>query len=131
LAGTPPSTSSSASARSAFIAANAMVSQDVPPGCLAAGDRARLYGLNVTGLRRAGVPAGPPRLALGLSLALRVAALRRDPATRHRPRGPLRLHPQISDFIDFVRASARGIWRAAGRPADDRADGRSTPTGPG
>ena len=40
--------------RLAFIAANAMVSQDVPPFCMAAGDRARLVGLNTTGLRRAG-----------------------------------------------------------------------------
>jgi len=39
----------------AFIAANAMVSRDVLPFCLAAGDRARLRGLNITGLHRAGL----------------------------------------------------------------------------
>ncbi len=36
----------------AFIAANAMVNRDVPPYCIAAGDRAVLRGLNVTGLKR-------------------------------------------------------------------------------
>jgi UDP-N-acetylglucosamine acyltransferase len=38
----------------AFIAAGAMVSQDVPPFCLAHGDRARLVSLNEVGLRRNG-----------------------------------------------------------------------------
>ena len=37
----------------AFVAANGMVSGDVPAYCLAAGDRATLRGLNVVGLRRA------------------------------------------------------------------------------
>ena len=41
----------------AFIAANAMVSGDVPPFCLASGDRATLRGLNIIGLRRAGFSA--------------------------------------------------------------------------
>lgn len=41
----------------AFIAAGALVSGDVPPYCLAAGDRARLYGLNIIGLRRSGFSA--------------------------------------------------------------------------
>ncbi|MEE2787670.1 MAG: acyl-ACP--UDP-N-acetylglucosamine O-acyltransferase [Myxococcota bacterium] len=39
----------------AFLAANAMVSRDVPPFCSASGDRAKLYGLNRVGLRRAGL----------------------------------------------------------------------------
>ncbi len=37
---------------SSFIAAGARVSQDVPPFCLAAGDRARVSGLNKVGLKR-------------------------------------------------------------------------------
>ena len=40
-----------------FVAAGALVSGDVPPYCLAAGDRARLYGLNTVGLKRAGFSA--------------------------------------------------------------------------
>ncbi len=39
----------------AMVGAGAMAARDVPPFTLAQGDRARLYGLNTVGLRRAGV----------------------------------------------------------------------------
>ena len=39
----------------AMIAAGAIVVQDVPPFCLVQGDRARINGLNVVGLRRSGI----------------------------------------------------------------------------
>jgi len=41
----------------AFLAAGAMVSQDVPPFCYVHGDRARLVGINVIGMQRAGFSA--------------------------------------------------------------------------
>jgi UDP-N-acetylglucosamine acyltransferase len=41
--------------RLAFVAANAMVSQNVPPFCLVAGDHAQIRGLNLVGLQRFGV----------------------------------------------------------------------------
>jgi UDP-N-acetylglucosamine acyltransferase len=72
----------------AFLAGGAMVERDVPPFVIAAGDRARVRGLNKVGLRRTGVPpasvaalerayraifrAGAPR-------AIAAAALREDP----------------------------------------------------
>ena len=40
---------------SSLCAAGAMVSQDVPPFCTVAGDRARLHGLNLIGLQRRGL----------------------------------------------------------------------------
>ncbi len=40
----------------AFLAAGAMVEQDVPPFVIAAGDRARVRALNRVGLARSGVP---------------------------------------------------------------------------
>ncbi len=40
--------------RLAFVGGGAMVAQDVPPFCIAQGDRATVAGLNVVGLRRAG-----------------------------------------------------------------------------
>lgn len=43
--------------RYAFVAGGAIVVQDVPPFCTVQGDRARLVGLNATGLRRAGFTA--------------------------------------------------------------------------
>jgi UDP-N-acetylglucosamine acyltransferase len=42
----------------AFVAGGAMVVQDVPPFCTVQGDRARLAGLNMVGLKRAGYGAG-------------------------------------------------------------------------
>ena len=42
---------------SSLCAAGAMVSKDVPPFCIVAGDRARLFGLNIVGLRRRGFSA--------------------------------------------------------------------------
>lgn len=41
----------------AFIGAGSMVSRDVPPFAMAQGDRCSLRGINLVGLRRAGVPA--------------------------------------------------------------------------
>src|SRR6476646_5585222 len=40
--------------RGAILGAGSMVSKDVPPYCNATGDRARLHGLNLEGLRRRG-----------------------------------------------------------------------------
>ena len=40
----------------AFIGGGAMVANDVPPYCIAQGDRAELAGLNVVGLKRAALP---------------------------------------------------------------------------
>jgi len=41
---------------SAFVAAGAMVERDVPPFCIAQGDRARVRAVNRVGLERRGVP---------------------------------------------------------------------------
>jgi UDP-N-acetylglucosamine acyltransferase len=43
---------------SAFVAGAAVCERDVPPFVVVQGDRARVRGLNVVGLRRRGVPAG-------------------------------------------------------------------------
>jgi UDP-N-acetylglucosamine acyltransferase len=43
---------------SAFVAASAACERDVPPFVVVQGDRARVRGLNVVGLRRRGVPEG-------------------------------------------------------------------------
>ena len=44
--------------RLSYIAGGARVEQDVPPFMIAAGDRARIRGVNRIGLRRAGIPEG-------------------------------------------------------------------------
>ena len=39
----------------AFIAGSAAVTQDIPPYCMVQGDRAKIFGLNIIGLKRAGI----------------------------------------------------------------------------
>ena len=51
--------------RGCFLAGGAMVERDVPPFVIAAGDRARVRGLNRVGLRRMGVPEDSCRALLG------------------------------------------------------------------
>jgi UDP-N-acetylglucosamine acyltransferase len=99
-----------------FVAANAMVAQDVPPGCLAAGDRARLHGLNVTGLRRAFVP---PAVRQAWHRAFRRLCLRRGGDDGSTELDALRHFPEVAAFIEFVQASPRGICRAVGRADGD------------
>lgn len=92
----------------ALVAANAMVSRDVPPGCLAAGDRATLRGLNRVGLTRSGVSAADRR-ALQHAFHLlfrevggikRAAELRDDPV------------PLVRQLAAFVEESRRGLCGA-------------------
>ena len=96
--------------RHAFIAGGAMVVMDVPPYCMAQGDRAELVGLNAVGLERHGF--GEERIArikeayrilfrskLGLGEAL--AKLRAE----------LGEHPEIAHLVDFVSSSKRGLTR--------------------
>jgi UDP-N-acetylglucosamine acyltransferase len=88
----------------AFVAAGAMVEQDVPPYVIAAGDRARVRALNRVGLQRSGVPAAS-REALdrafraifrsGTPRAAAAAALVQDP------------DPLVRELAAFVTAASR------------------------
>lgn len=95
---------------SALLAAGAMVSLDVPPYCAAMGDRARLYGLNVIGLKRRGFrveqiaaikKAYHTLFSEGLLLKDALAHLRHE----HRE------SPEVAHLIDFVATSQRGLCR--------------------
>lgn len=95
----------------AFVAANAMISLDIPPFCLAAGDRARLLGLNRVGLERAGVSEAA-RAALEAAYRLlfrsvggrrRVVELLGSPV------------PEVVRLARFIQASQRGVTRAGRR----------------
>ncbi|WP_304217402.1 acyl-ACP--UDP-N-acetylglucosamine O-acyltransferase [Phenylobacterium aquaticum] len=100
----------------AFVAGGAMVVQDVPPYCLVQGDRARLAGLNTTGLKRAGL--GHPELAAlrrayralflrGGTLAERIAAARTGSPES----------PEVRRLADFLESAARGVISARRRHA--------------
>lgn len=94
----------------AFVGAMSGLAQDVPPFAMANGVRAKLYGLNVVGLRRHGFSA-ETIAALKKAYALLVAksgsgsrsdALDEVDATL----GDI---PEVAVFADFIRHSERGI----------------------
>jgi UDP-N-acetylglucosamine acyltransferase len=94
----------------ALIGAGSMVSKDVPPYCNAAGDRARLKGLNIEGMRRRGFKKDQIetirkayRIILQSGLTIK-AALRKA-------RKELPGLPEVERIANFIENSTRGICR--------------------
>ncbi len=100
--------------RCAMVGGGAMVAQDVPPFTLAQGDRARLYGLNLVGLRRLGLPA-PTLSALRAAwrLVFQHDRRRRRAEVIEEARERYAAVPEVIELLDFVASSARGVCRAA------------------
>ena len=97
--------------RLAMVGGGAMCAQDVPPFTLAQGDRARLHGLNITGLRRAGFDDASIgalkeawRVLFDDELPRRTAVGRVAETLGH--------HPAVAELLAFMAASQRGICRA-------------------
>ena len=95
---------------SAYLGGGAMVSLDVPPYCVAQGDRARLFGLNLIGLKRRGF--GEDQLsalkkayrtffAEGLTLKEATDRIRQEQAAS----------PEAVHLAEFIASSQRGICR--------------------
>lgn len=106
--------------RYAMVSGGAMVAQDVPPFTIARGDRARLYGLNIVGLRRNGFSLdavnalkGAYRELFHQGLPLRIAV--------EQVRETYAAMPDVNELLGFMEASTRGICRSAGTGAS--ADG--------
>jgi UDP-N-acetylglucosamine acyltransferase len=94
----------------ALLGAGSMVSKDVPPYCNATGDRARLRGLNIEGLKRRGVDKS---IIDAIRKAYRIAfnsKLRTEDAlqTIRRELPPI---PEIDKFASFIAQSQRGVCR--------------------
>lgn len=94
-----------------FISGVTGVPKDVPPFVIAAGDRAKLYGLNVVGLERRGFAKEDItqlkkayriifRSSLPLSTSLRVV--------QEEISGE---HQHVNSLIEFIKSSKRGICR--------------------
>lgn len=95
---------------SAFVGGGSMVVMDVPPYCMANGDRAKLIGLNVVGLERRGFAAEQTSaLKRAYRLLFQNKLLARDAVERIR--GELAGSPQALALADFVAASERGVTR--------------------
>ncbi len=95
----------------AMIGAGAMVPLDVPPFTLSWGDRARLSGLNLIGLRRRGISAES------------IKDLKKAYLEVFDPSAPIKEHlarlskeqrcEPVQEFVNFIQSSSRGICRPA------------------
>lgn len=95
----------------AMLGAGAMVPQDIPPFCIAQGDRARLCGINVIGLERRGISAEEIRAVKAAYRGLFLAKGKmRDRIER--VRGELSGSSLVSTLCDFVASADRGVTRA-------------------
>lgn len=95
---------------SAMLSGGAMVGQDVPPFTIAAGDRARIRGLNLVGIRRRGFTDD---MISHLKKAYKLLVFSKlglaDALSRIRSEVPL--DPQVVKFLEFIENSERGICR--------------------
>jgi UDP-N-acetylglucosamine acyltransferase len=96
----------------AYVGGCSRLPQDVPPYFLVAGNPAEVRGVNVVGLRRAGVPAAD-RLELQRAFKLLYRTGHAPEAALARIRAELTPSPYIKQLVDFIASSKRGI--CAGR----------------
>ncbi len=95
---------------SAFVGGGSMVVMDVPPFCIANGDRARLRGLNLVGLERRGLPAEEIQaLKRGYRLLFQSKLLVSEALARIR--SELAGSSCCARLADFVEAAERGVTR--------------------
>jgi UDP-N-acetylglucosamine acyltransferase len=92
----------------AFVAGGSKIAQDVPPYAMVAGDRARLVGINTTGLERRGFSAETLAALKSAFRTLFYSKLLRDEAIAQitAENGHL---PEVRRLIDFITNSPRGI----------------------
>ncbi|MGH7888430.1 MAG: acyl-ACP--UDP-N-acetylglucosamine O-acyltransferase, partial [Candidatus Binatia bacterium] len=94
----------------AILGAGSMVSMDVPPYCNATGDRAKLRGLNLEGLKRRGFDKS---VIDAIRKAYRIAfqSKLKTNAALAKIRHDLPGIPEIELFASFIANSQRGICR--------------------
>ncbi len=95
---------------SAILGAGSMVSKDIPPYCNATGDRAKLRGLNLEGLKRRGF--GPEQIeALKKAYRILFRSKLRFPAARKKIREEVPAASEVDRLLAFIEKSQRGICR--------------------
>jgi UDP-N-acetylglucosamine acyltransferase len=87
-----------------------VVTQDIPPFCTAAGNRARTIGINKEGLRRKGFSADLIRaLHQSFRELLKSKAMKKSAFEKLQPLCDK--YPEVSEFVNFIKNSKRGIAR--------------------
>jgi UDP-N-acetylglucosamine acyltransferase len=87
------------------------IPQDIPPYTMAAGERARLYGLNVTGLKRHRFPEKTLR---SLKKAYRLLFRSKLPLTQAVQSildDEIASVPEVAHLVEFIQHSERGVCR--------------------
>ena len=94
----------------AMLSGGAMLPLDIPPYCIAQGERARLVGLNLVGLRRGGVSRESiAEIKHAYKLLFRSGKRLQDAMKELEEAHPCK---EVQHMIDFCRASSRGIATA-------------------
>lgn len=94
----------------AYIGGKSAVVKDIPPYVIAAGDRAKLHGLNSVGLKRHGFSQ---ETLFSLKKAYRIIfriGLTLNEAIE-RVKAEVEQVPEVNDLIRFIKSSERGITR--------------------
>ncbi len=99
--------------RCAMVSGGAMAALDVPPFTIAQGDRARLYGLNLVGLRRAGISGAVQQ---ALKQAYREIFHQGQPfrIALEQAREAWADVPEVIELVEFMERSGRGVCRSVG-----------------
>ncbi len=94
----------------AYVGGKSGVPKDIPPYVIAAGDRAKLHGLNRVGLKRQGFTETTVtalkkvyRIFFRIGITLNEAIERAQAEVDHLP--------EVNKFIEFIKSSQRGITR--------------------
>jgi UDP-N-acetylglucosamine acyltransferase len=95
---------------SAILGAGSMVSKDVPPFCNATGDRARLRGLNLEGLRRRGFDKAKVE-ALKKAYRIMFQSKLKVAEALKKIRREIAPTAEIDLLVSFIESSQRGICR--------------------
>jgi UDP-N-acetylglucosamine acyltransferase len=98
----------------AYVGGWSRVNADIPPYMLAEGNPAVAYGINVVGLRRAGIGAADRRVLQDAYRLLYRSGLAPRRAVE-RMRQELPAVPPVTSLLDFIAGARRGICGAAQR----------------
>lgn len=94
----------------AFIGGKSAVVKDIPPFVIAAGDRAKLHGLNSVGLKRQGfTPQTLSALKKTYRIIFRIGLTLNEAIER--VRAEVEQVPEVVRLIEFIQSSKRGITR--------------------